>query len=271
MKLRLVTFLICWFSCSAAQQKWDIRFYHEMRDREINIFADNREPMPVSAQFDFTLKNLTSTLGNKDIVVIPAGASRFPISTLKPIVNNAANEFSYNNTYNFGNVLLQDYDEDYVYDLPFEKGKSHLIYQGYNGTFSHQGIAALDFNLKTGDKVFAARDGLVVEVVQDNTRSCPNISCAKFNNRIVIMHSDGTFADYAHLKLQGSVVKKGQQVKKGQHIGYSGSTGFSSGPHLHFAVFLNRINGNRQYLKTKFKTAEATDAYLEQGKTYTKQ
>ena len=68
------------------------------------------------------------------------------------------------------------------------------------------------------------------------------------------MHSDGTFADYSHLKLQGAVVKKGEFIKKDQLLGYSGSTGFESGPHLHFAVLMNRTDGKRIFIETKFKT-----------------
>ena len=84
------------------------------------------------------------------------------------------------------------------------------------------------------------------------------------------MHSDGTFGDYAHLKYKGTVVKKGDFVEKDQLIGYSGSTGFSTGPHLHFAVFINRIDGKRTYIETKFKTSESKAILLEEGKSYTK-
>ena len=84
------------------------------------------------------------------------------------------------------------------------------------------------------------------------------------------MHSDGTFADYSHLTFHVAVVKKGDHVKKDQLLGYSGSTGFASGPHLHFAVFINRIDGKRTFIKTKFRTSESEATLLEEGKSYTK-
>lgn len=253
----------------SAQQKWDIRFYTETENREIFIYADNDEPMPMSAQFNFKLVNLKNTLRDDEIVVVPAETKKFLIAKLSPIVLNAGNQFSYSNSYNFGDASQTTYDEDYVYSLPFEKGKTQLIFQGYNGKFSHSGEFSLDFNLKIGEPVMAAREGVVSEVTDHNTKNCPSLSCAKFNNRILIMHSDGTFADYAHLKYKGITVKKGDLVKKGQLIGYSGNTGYSSGPHLHFAVFLNRIDGKRIFIKTKFQTSAGVQI-LQEGKSYTK-
>ncbi|WP_027378068.1 M23 family metallopeptidase [Kaistella palustris] len=253
-----------------SQQKWDVKFYNEVVNREIAIFADNNEPMPISARFAFKLSNLTSTLPNDEIVVIPPKTKRFPIAELKEIKRNAANSFSYTNSYNFGNALQESFDEDYIYSLPFESGKTQSVYQGYNGKFSHQNEFALDFDLKEGSPVLAAREGIAVEVVDSNDRNCPDISCAKYNNKVLVMHSDGTFADYSHLKYHGAVVRKGDKVEKGQLLGYSGSTGFASGPHLHFAVFINRIDGRRTFIKTKFRTLEGEATLLEEGKSYTR-
>ncbi len=270
MKTKLLLFFLFTQTFLFSQQKWNLRFYNEINNREISIIADNEEPMPMSSRFNFKLTNLSSSLSKDEIVVIPARAKRFPIAVLKEIKPNAANSFSYTNTYNFGNTLQENFDENYIYSLPFEKGKTQSIFQGYEGKFSHQNEYALDFDLKTGSSILAAREGIVVQAIDSNTQNCPDISCAKFNNKILIMHSDGTFADYSHLKFHGTVVKKGDFVKKDQLICYSGSTGFASGPHLHFAFFINRIDGKRTFIETKFKTSESEGILLEEGKSYTK-
>lgn len=270
MKKFLVFVLLIIGYFANAQEKWNLKFYTETVNREYFVYADNDELMPMSSQFKFKVSNLTSSLPNNQVIVIPAKSKKFLVATLKPIKTNEGNKLEFTNSFNFGDVLVKDYDSDYIYDLPFEKGKTQLIFQGYNGTFSHKNENSLDFNLKVGEKVLAAREGIVVQVVDIHTQSCPTISCAKYNNKILVMHSDGTFADYAHLKYKGSVVKKGDVITKGQHIGYSGNTGFSSGPHLHFMVFINAIDGTRTSIKTLFKTSNSAGTLLEQGKSYTR-
>ena len=54
-----------------------------------------------------------------------------------------------------------------------------------------------------------------------------------------ILHDDGTYAIYAHLNTNTIRVKPGDRVERGQYIADSGNTGYSSGPHLHFAVVRN--------------------------------
>ena len=62
-------------------------------------------------------------------------------------------------------------------------------------------------------------------------------------NFIIIAHKDGTFAQYVHLKKNGVLVSKNDTVKKEQVIDYSGNTGMSTEPHLHFAVYKPTKNG----------------------------
>jgi murein DD-endopeptidase MepM/ murein hydrolase activator NlpD len=59
-------------------------------------------------------------------------------------------------------------------------------------------------------------------------------------NFIRILHADGSMAVYAHLAEHGALVRQGQPVETGQRIGLSGNTGYSTAPHLHFAVQVNR-------------------------------
>ena len=58
-------------------------------------------------------------------------------------------------------------------------------------------------------------------------------------NVVRILHDDGTYAIYAHLNWNSIRVRPGDRVSRGQYIADSGNTGFSSGPHLHFAVQRN--------------------------------
>lgn len=129
-------------------------------------------------------------------------------------------------------------DTNYLYRLPFRKGKKYEVSQGWNGKSSHNSDRsrfALDFQLNVGEPVFAARDGIVIKAIDWFTKQGgPELRDAA--NRIVILHDDGTMANYVHLKYRGVLVAEGEQVSRGQKIGISGLTGFTRGPHLHFVV-----------------------------------
>src|SRR5258706_4925469 len=83
-------------------------------------------------------------------------------------------------------------DTRYVYSLPYEKGRSFLIVQGYFGVFSHKERAALDFKMKRGTKICATRDGVVIKVKEDSDRGGMNKKYLADGNNIVIQHMDGS-------------------------------------------------------------------------------
>lgn len=202
--------------------------------------------------------------------VVPAKAERFLIGEIRRI--SPANGYGYSYKYNFmqGNAEMKRYDTSYAYDLPYRQGKEIRLFQGYNGQFSHQNENALDFTMPEGSEVLAARDGLVIKVVKNNTEGCGSRECAKFNNYITVYHTDGTFADYIHLKYDGAKVKEGDTVKKGDVIGYSGNTGWSSGPHLHFMCYIPDSNlRQRKTISTIFRVGDGTTAAaLKEGQVY---
>ena len=160
-------------------------------------------------------------------------------------------------------------DTSFVYSLPYEKGKKHLLVQGYFSHFSHKERAALDFKMKRGTPVLAARGGVVVRVKEDGNKGGWNKKYRPFGNVIVIQHEDGSRAGYWHLQYNGALVNVGDTVKQGQQIGLSGKTGYTLFPHLHFIAW--RFNNN-QWLQvaTRFKTSKGI-RYLRPLKRYTYQ
>jgi murein DD-endopeptidase MepM/ murein hydrolase activator NlpD len=106
-----------------------------------------------------------------------------------------------------------------------------------------------------GTEILAARGGMIVEVMQSNTISCPREECKQYNNYITIMHSDGSYARYMHIKYNGSRVAPGDFVKTGTVIAHSGNVGWSDGPHLHFVCFLGAFEKWRS-LETRFRTGD---------------
>ena len=132
-------------------------------------------------------------------------------------------------------------DYEYAYALPYPKGKSYKIMQSFGGKFSHtmeHSKYAIDFAIPVGDTITAARDGVVVLTI-DNYKEHGGRDFMNKANKIVIMHDDGTFAHYDHLDYKGVLVQNGDYIEKGKPIGISGFTGFSTKPHLHFAVLGN--------------------------------
>ncbi len=167
----------------------------------------------------------------------------------------------------YGNPPLSSYDTLYNYALPFPKGKRYRVMQGQNTKFTHMGPFskyAIDFDMRVGQTVCAMRDGVVVRTVSKFNKGGRGKKYRDLANYIVLYHKDGLFTQYVHLKKDGVLVKAGDSVKRGQPIGYSGNTGMSTAPHLHFAVFKPTKKGlvsipyildsipTRRYLKGKY-------------------
>ena len=88
-----------------------------------------------------------------------------------------------------------------------------------------------DFAAPTGRNIYAASDGKVEFV---GTQS-------GYGKTIIINHQNGYKTLYAHQNGFAKGIRVGQMIKKGTHIGYVGSTGLSSGPHLHLGMYKNNV------------------------------
>ena len=250
MRLLLLLFFIL---PTLAEAQVNADSFEEKADNGVNIYIRNDEYSPVTFEFKLDLTNVIATPATRKIVV-PPRTERFLAYKLR--LDPKASNWGYGYEYvtNIGDHVQTGYDKNFVYELPIAPGTDVRISQGYNGKYSHRGRLALDFNLTEGSPVHAARGGIVTEVVEHNDKGCGAERCTQYENRIVILHDDGTFAGYAHLQQNGAFVEPGDTVTTGQLIGKSGSTGFANGPHLHFSVY-RQLMEKRSYVPTRFRLA----------------
>ena len=94
--------------------------------------------------------------------------------------------------------------------------------------------------------IIAAKDGVVVYPIDKSKMTCPdgglgNTCGGGYGNYVILQHSDGNYTLYGHMYANSITVKAGDTVKQGQVIGKMGTSGDSSGPHLHFEV---RVGAN---------------------------
>lgn len=111
-------------------------------------------------------------------------------------------------------------------------------YSGHKGNdFGIGGWEPMD----AGVNIYAADDGVVLTAVDGKYDRClgrsePNPECTGSGNYVKLEHADGTITYYIHMKKWSVTVSPGQQVKRGQKLGQVGSSGHSTGPHLHFQI-----------------------------------
>ncbi len=170
--------------------------------------------------------------------------------------------------FNSGNILFADLNlrnqsnafyhfndngEDGHYDINGKSVKKALMKTPINGarlsskfgmrkhpidgyTKMHRGT---DFAAPMGTPIMASGDGVVTKASW----------CGGGGNCVKIRHNSSYTTVYAHMSKFASSIKKGKRVKQGQIIGYVGSTGKSTGPHLHYEVIHNGTRINSQTLK----------------------
>ncbi len=114
--------------------------------------------------------------------------------------------------------------------LTQDYGATSFAQQAYKSKF-HNG---LDFAAPIGTPIYAAEDGDVYAVHNNDTGTL-RWQKFQYGKYIIIKHDNNLATLYAHLSNQ--IVSADQKVKRGDIIGYSGNTGYTTGPHIHFTVF----------------------------------
>lgn len=232
----------------------------------IDIFIHNENPYPITLSIEGSYINVKSTTAALNEIVLKA-KSIYRYTRLELGADKSS--YSYNYRWIAGGKDAK-HDDSYLYRIPYKKGDSYIISQGYNGAYTHKGRSryALDFAMPTGTGVYAAREGVVIKTKSASRVGGYDKKYASKGNYVTILHSDGTMAIYYHLKYRGTAVNVGDRVLRGQLIGYSGSTGYSSGPHLHFAVFQAISATQTDTIAVKFSTKKGAVETPTQGESY---
>jgi murein DD-endopeptidase MepM/ murein hydrolase activator NlpD len=165
------------------------------------------------------------------------------------------------------------HEGSYRYALPYSPVVPRYVSQGPNGEVTHTDDVnrqAFDFAMPIGIPLRAARPGVVARVIDGfgpATPMDPDPMAARASNEVIILHRDGTWASYVHMQ-KGIPVTEGQRVKRGDAIGLSGMSGAPQGPHLHFAVHVNRPDGRRRSIPIRFGPPTGAGFAPEQGQFY---
>ncbi len=148
------------------------------------------------------------------------------------------------------------------YAPPFASGQRFPISQAFDGTFSHQhpqSRYAVDLSLPLGTPVRAARAGVIMEVAGDFFDGGLDPKYQARANAVRVLHDDGTMAVYAHLHPDSIRVSPGQRIERSAWLANSGNTGFSTGPHLHFAI---QRNAGMELVSIPFEFAGANGSAI---------
>ena len=149
--------------------------------------------------------------------------------------------------------IIKD-DSSFVYHLPYEENKAHLLVQGYFSRYTHKHRAALDFKMKKGTKICAARAGVVIRLKEDGSKGGSKVKYRTDGNFVVIQHEDSSRTGYWHIRFNGVLVNIGDTVRQGQAIALSGNSGYTYFPHLHFIVWRFDRKGQWSQIGTRFQT-----------------
>lgn len=253
---------------SACSKGW-VCVHAAETDDYVDFYAENLKPhaITVSVRVSRT-RNLKAAEGKTTTRTV-LGNDRTRLLRFAKIDTGKDANFRYVFDWTLGS-LNPRHDDSYAYRLPYASSETYMVLQGYGSKFSHTGLEefTVDFNMPEGTPVLAAREGIVARVEESHNIGCWEPGCGKFANFVMILHSDGTTGEYFHLRQHGVSVEEGEYVGRGQLIGYSGNTGHTTMPHLHFGVYKATSWGKTASIPIVFETADGMLTKPRAGRYY---
>ena len=235
----------------------------------VDFYAQNLRGHPVTVSLRVSNMRNLSAPGGTTVTKTVEGDSRLSLMRLPKRSAGRSVRYRYNFDWALGR-LNPRHDETYLYRLPYARGKTYGVLQGYGSKFSHTGLEefTIDFDMGVGTPVYAAREGVVARLEESHNIGCWERGCGRYANFVMVMHSDGTTGEYFHLKQNGVLVEEGDYVHRGQLIAYSGNTGHTTMPHLHFGVYRATSWGKTASIPIQFETADGVVTKPRAGRRY---
>jgi murein DD-endopeptidase MepM/ murein hydrolase activator NlpD len=206
------------------------------------LIADNSFFGPVQIAYQLeSMENVAADTVVQGLIVVPA-RSEAELVTVNRGEVTLPMRFEYKFQFIPGDPEAR-HEPASLYRLPYASAESFTVSQAYPDEMTHADPSsqhAIDFEMPIGTGVYAARSGIVTEVASDFFQSGTDLTIDGPRANVVrVYHDDGTMSLYAHLNWNSIRVVPGQRVERGEYLADSGNTGFSTGPHLHFAVQTN--------------------------------
>jgi murein DD-endopeptidase MepM/ murein hydrolase activator NlpD len=221
----------------------EVRLFQQATEKGIGLIAQNTFYAPIQLAFRISeTENVASSTPREGLKVLPPRSS-VPLLLVGKATPNADLHFETEFRYLPGEPGAE-HRPTQPYRFPYALSTSAWVSQAFPDVITHGDPAsqyAIDFMMPIGTHVFAARDGVVIEVASDFFENGTDVNVDGPRANIVrVLHDDGTMSLYGHLSWNSIRVVPGQHVARGEYLADSGNTGFSTGPHLHFVVQRNR-------------------------------
>lgn len=204
------------------------------------LYVVNQNQAPVEVHFALTQQDNVAAPAIPEQWIVPAKGT-LKLAALQPRVAGAPMRYDYRLRWQLGDPRAAP-TANFAYGPPLPAQGLFTISQAFDGGLSHNTPGsryAIDIGMPIGSGIRAARGGSVVSVQDRHGAGGNSPAYRSQTNSVYILHDDGTFGVYAHLRQGSALVRPGQRVQGGQIIAQSGNSGYSTAPHLHFAVLRN--------------------------------